>query len=189
MIRCDSLRCWDEKNQRAAVLDHHAAVVDGLETLPQIAVGGMRTGHHDIGPFFQLHGVNWAGYLDARAMGFDHISRHHGRHLSGCAQHYVDDELEPGAYGDLFHLRADRVVNLAQNLIDPRAGDEVGPARGHGAGDSRLHHLCATGPAGVHVRNDVAHRDADLTLDILAADVDRDAERRDAKVDEIFRLL
>src|ERR1019366_5318588 len=99
------------------------------------------------------------------------------------------DELDPGPNRDLFHLRADRVVHLAQNLIDPRAGDEVGPARGHGAGDSRLHHLRATGPTGVHMRDDVADRDADLALQILAADVDGDAERGDAHVDEISRLL
>jgi len=43
-------------------------------------------------------------------------------------QYHVHDEFESGTNGDLFHLRADRVVHLAQNLIDPRAGDEVRPA-------------------------------------------------------------
>ncbi len=122
-------------------------------------------------------------------MGFDHVSRHHRGHLAGCAQHHIHDELEPGENGDPFHLLADRVVNLPENLIDPRAGDEVGSARGQRTGDSRLHHLCATCPARIHVRDNVADRDTDLTIQILAADVDGDAERADAQVDEIFRLL
>jgi hypothetical protein len=94
---------------------YRAAIVDGLEALPQIAAGGMGARHHDVGPFFQFH-------------------------LPGRAQHHVHDEFEPGANGDLFHLLPDRVVDMPENLIDPRAGDEVGPARGYSAGDSRLHH-------------------------------------------------
>src|ERR1019366_501867 len=111
------------------------------------------------------------------------------RHLTGSVQHHVEDKLESAANGDIFHLAPHRVIYVTENFVDTRPGDQVRSAGGEGAGDSRLHHLRSARPTGVHVRDDVADRDADLRFEVLAAHLNGDAQRGGAEIDEVTRLL
>ena len=101
----------------------------------------------------------------------------------------VDHEVEPGEPAGFVHVLADRI---AVGLAEARAGREhqrVVLLDRRLAGDAGQDDLAAAAEAGVHVRRDVAERDAEVDALDDVVDEDRRAERCDAAEGEAARLV
>src|SRR5207249_12152457 len=102
----NSVRAGRDQDDHSSAAHRQLRGINPLSSLPQVVVGGIGFGNHDVSETWLRDSVDGPGVFGAFTVRGYRIARDDVDHTLLPVHHHVDDEAQPGLSRNLLHFQA-----------------------------------------------------------------------------------
>ena len=113
MFLADPVRAGRDEDHDSSLAHRELRRIDAFRGLPQVVVGGIGFGNHDVSETWLRDSVDGPGVFGAFTVRGYRIARDDVDHTLLPVHHHVDDEAQPGLSRNLLHFQAHGVSSHA----------------------------------------------------------------------------